>query len=85
MTSNIAIVLAGIVGMLSTILKIYLDSKSKSQTPEVRYEKDIQKFDQSIANNDADDLTTAFEQLHAEALKRGGNTGGQTGEETPKR
>lgn len=85
MTSNLVIVLTGIVGLLSTILKIYLDNKNKSQTPEAKYEQDIQKFDQAIANNNADDITTAFEQLHAEALKRGGDSGGQSSEEITKR
>lgn len=76
--NNLLILLAGLVGLISTIIKIAIDNKVSND-----YEKDMEDFSKSLAGNDPDGITYLFEQLRRKALS--GDNIGQNGKAPEKR
>lgn len=85
MSEGLLIFFAGLVGLLGSVLKLAIDVRNKRMTPEAKYETDVQKFDQAIANGNADDISIAFEQLRRKTEKRNSDTGRSNSEEDGKR
>ena len=72
--------LTGLLGLISTLLKLAIDIRNKKESPDGKYEIDIQKFDKALATGDPDAIGLAFEQLRREAEKRDRDTGRQNSE-----
>lgn len=75
METNLIYLLAGLVGLFSTLLKLAIDIKNKGASPDEKYKSDMADFDKAIASGDADSITLAFEQLRRESEKRNSNSG----------
>lgn len=76
-TETVLILLAGIVGLITTILKIKQEQDKKKSTPEIRYYEDKNNFDKALSENNTDDLSSAFELLRSESVKSGGDFRGE--------